>query len=78
MKENTMKCLLNNYIENDINFIKSTIDKKGYSLGVLEDLYYLENMTKESKEKIIQDLLNDDELIDTLNECLHHYLYERR
>lgn len=63
------------YIENEIDYIKSDIQHCGANSGLLRDLNMLENMSDEAKENIVLNILNDDELFNKLYESIHYYLY---
>lgn len=63
------------YIENEIDYIKSDIQHCGTDSGLLRDLNMLENMSDEAKENIVLDILNDDELFNKLYETIHYHIY---
>lgn len=63
------------YIENEKNYIKKDIECCGWNKGLEEDLVMLNNMTKQDIENITQKVNDDDELQDKINELIHYYLY---
>lgn len=74
MKE-LMKERVEDYINNDIIYLKNEISVCGYHKNELDDLHYLENITDEEIEDIVNKILNDDELNNKVNELIHYYLF---
>ena len=75
MEENVMLDIVENYIENEINYIKSKEDCTTLSKEDIGDLYMLENMPSADKWELVNSILNDNELNEKLNETIHYYLY---
>ena len=75
MEENVMLDIVENYIENEINYIKSKEDCTTLSKEDISDLYMLENMPSADKWELVNSILNDNELNEKLNETIHYYLY---
>lgn len=75
MEENVMFDIVENYIENEINYIKSKEDCTSLDKYEIADIYMLENMTIEDKNKLVNQILDDNELNEKLNETIHYYLY---
>lgn len=73
--EDYMKYILNDYIENEIDYIKQDLNISGYSKDLLQDLNYLENITELEKNEIVEKMLEDNELEQKINELIHLYLY---
>ena len=67
--------MLEEYIDGEINYIKSEIGCGRYDKEDIKDLSWLENMTKEEKTKIATSVANDNELEEIIKELIHYYLY---
>ena len=63
------------YIENEKNYIKEDIECCGWNKELEKDLVMLNNLTKQDIENITQKVNNDNELQDKINELIHYYLY---
>ena len=68
---------LNYYIENEKNYIQNEIIVCGFERGLFRDLTMLENLTEEKKEKIIDKVVDDEQLTQAIHETIHYYLYQR-
>lgn len=69
--------MIQEYIENEKNYIKQDMSTSGYSKDLLLDLNMLENLTEEDIEDITQKVNDDEELINKINELIHYWLYHR-
>ena len=75
MLENYMFDIVDNYIENEINYIKSDETCSGLTDADIEDIYMLQHLTPNQKQEIADNVLNDLELEEKINELIHYYLY---
>ena len=69
------KDMVDEYIENQIQYTKNELELCGTSKSMLYTLSYLESMTDEQKETIVEKVLNDDELYNKIDETIHYYLF---
>ena len=69
------KDMIDVYIESQIQYTKNELELCGTSKSMLNTLSYLESITDNQKETIIEKLLNDDELFNKIDETIHYYLY---
>lgn len=75
MEKDKMLEIVEKYIENEINYIQRKEDCTSLDKSDISDLYMLQNMTKEEKEKIVENVIDDEELYYKLRETIHYYLY---
>lgn len=75
MLEDYIKYILDDYIENEKDYIKQDLQVSGYGKDLLRDLDYLESINEEEKNEIVQKILEDGELEEKINELIHYYLY---
>ena len=68
---------VSDYINNEIDYIKSDMEISGYSKGLLQDLQYLENLTENDIKNITQKINDDEELQDKITELIHYWLYHK-
>lgn len=68
-----------NYIQNEIDYIKRENDVCGFDKGRFGDLLSLEvlNQSTQEKNKIVDKIMADNDLEQTLNEVVHYYLYHK-
>lgn len=76
-EKESLLVIVDEYIENEIDYIKSEIKTCANDSSLLRVLNYLENINNEEKENIALDILSDDELFNKLYETIHYYLYHR-
>lgn len=77
MEENVIWDIVNDYIENEIDYIRRKEDCTSLSKEDIRDLYMLENISNPDKWELVYSILNDTELNNVLNETIHYYLYHR-
>lgn len=70
-----IKYILNDYIENEKDYIKQDLQVSGYGKDLLRNLDYLESLDENEKSKIAEKVLEDGELEEKINELIHYYLY---
>ena len=70
-----IKYILDDYIENEKDYIKQNLQVSGYGKGLLRDLDYLESLDENKKSEIAEKVLEDGELEEKINELIHYYLY---
>lgn len=75
MIETYIRNEVDEYINNEINYLKSYMDVSSYNKSDLEYLNRLENISDEEKENIVYRILDDDQFSQFINETIHYYLY---
>lgn len=70
-----IKYILDDYIENEKDYIKQDLQVSGYSKDLLRDLDYLESLGENEKSIIAEKVLENGELEEKINELIHNYLY---
>lgn len=77
MLDSYMFEIVDNYIENEKDYIKQDMEISGYDKDLLLDLNMLENLTPNEKQEIANNVLRDGEIEEKINELIHYYLYHR-
>lgn len=78
MIENILFDIVSDYIDNEIRYIEGEVDWRDYENNKKEyeeDLDYLNEIDNLKKWDIVNEVLNDNELNNSLNETIHFYLY---
>lgn len=70
---------LEDYILDEIDYIKRENDVCGFDKGRYADLLSLEILkdSTQEKNKIVDEIMGDDELYQVITETLHYYVYHR-
>ena len=63
------------YIENEIQYIKEQMSQGQDIEDYAKDLVYLDNLTDKDIDKIAEKVFYDDQLNETTNDMIHYYLY---
>lgn len=69
-----MEQIVRDYIENEINYIKSDETCCGLDDGDIKDIYMLEHLSNKKIKEIAINVYYD--LEEQINEAIHDYLYE--
>lgn len=77
MLDSYMFEIVDNYIENEKEYIKQDMEISGHDKDLLLDLNMLENLTPNEKQEIANNVLRDGEIEEKINELIHYYLYHR-
>lgn len=77
MLDSYMFEIVDNYIENEKEYIKQDMEISGHDKDLLLDLNMLENLTPNEKQEIANNVLQDGEIEEKINELIHYYLYHR-
>lgn len=77
MLDSYMFEIVDNYIENEKDYIKQDMEISGHNKDLLLDLNMLENLTPNEKQEIANNVLQDGEIEEKINELVHYYLYHR-
>ena len=77
MLDSYMFEIVDNYIENEKEYIKQDMETCGHDKDLLLDLNMLENLTPNEKQEIANNVLQDGEIEEKINELIHYYLYHR-
>lgn len=64
-------------IENEIDYLKREQEVSGFSKDNFKNLLMLETLNNTKKEEIIEEIVNDEGLTQTINETIHYYLYNK-
>lgn len=67
--------VVDNYIENEINYIQRKENCASLGKSEIADLYMLEKMTDEDIYKIVDSLMTNYELEETINNMIHEIIY---
>lgn len=67
--------MVDNYIENEINYIQRKEDCMSLDKSEIADLYMLENMTDEDKYKIVDSIMTNYDLEETVDNMIHEVIY---
>ena len=70
-----MEYIVKDYIENEIDYIKSKEDCTSLDKYDINDLYMLQNITEDEIKEIAENIIDD--LEEQINETIHYYLYEK-
>lgn len=74
--ENYIYDIIDDYIQNEINYIKRKEDCTSLSKYDCMDLLRLENMNSNEKMEMALKIVENDSLHERINELIHYYLYE--
>lgn len=75
MIENYMFDRVNEYINNEINYIERDMITAGFDRTLINDLHRLINLKEEDIKEIADKVINDEELTNKVNEIIHYYIY---
>lgn len=64
-------------IENEIDYLKRESDVCPFNKERFMTLLTLETLNNKEKEEIVDKLIEDEGLTQTINETIHYYLYHR-
>lgn len=67
--------IVDNYIENETNYLLKEMACCGYSKRDLQDVSMLENMTEEDKYKIVDSIIINYDLEETIDNMIHEIIY---
>ena len=67
--------IIDNYIENEINYIKADETCSGLDDSDIKDLYMLQNITDEDKYKIVDSIIINYDLEETIDNMIHEIIY---
>lgn len=70
---------VNDYIQDEIDYIKREEEACGFDRGRFGELLSLEILkdSTQEKNKIVDKILDDNDLEQVLNEVVHYYVYHR-
>lgn len=75
--EDYIKDRLEDYIQNEIDYLKREEEISGFDRDRFRNLLMLETLNNKEKEDIVDKIMGDNDLEQTLNEVTHYYLYHR-
>lgn len=75
MIENYIFDRVNEYINNEINYIERDMITAGFDRTLINDLHRLINLKEEEIKEIADKVINDEELTNKVNEIIHYYIY---
>lgn len=64
-------------IENEIDYLKRESEVCPFSKEMFATLLTLETLNSKEKEEIINKIIEDEGLSQTINETIHYYLHHR-